>query len=125
MIAARLARIVRVVGGFAVVQAAAQGLGLVAGFVLVRALDKQDYALYTLAITGINALVMLSNGGIIDAATAIGGRAWQDARHLGQGIASALSFPKQLAAMIVAPVIVLLAWLLIRNSAGIGDRMPF
>jgi hypothetical protein len=109
------------IGGFAIVQAVAQGLGLIAGFILVRALDKHDYALYTLAITGINALVMLSNGGIIDAATAIGGRAWQDARHLGQVIASALSFRKRLAAMIVAPVIVFLAWLLIRNGAGIGE----
>jgi len=117
----RLRRGLVVIGGFAIVQAVAQGLGLIAGFILVRALDKHDYALYTLAITGINALVMLSNGGIIDAATAIGGRAWEDARYLGQVIASALSFRKQLAAMIVAPVIVFLAWLLIRNGAGAGE----
>jgi O-antigen/teichoic acid export membrane protein len=117
----RLGRGIIVVGRFAVVQALAQGLGLIAGFILVRALDKPDYALYTLATTGINALVMLSNGGIIDAATAIGGRAWQDARHLGQVVASALSFRKQLATMIVAPVIVFLAWLFVRNGASIGE----
>src|SRR5437667_6327395 len=121
MIAARLVRIVRVVGGFALVQAAAQGLGLVAGFVLVRALDKQDYALYTLTITGINALAMLSNGGIIDAATAIGGRAWQDPRHLGQVVSSAMRFRRRLAAMIVAPVILFLIWLLARNGASIAE----
>jgi O-antigen/teichoic acid export membrane protein len=118
---ARLRRGLIVIGGFAIVQALAQGLGLIAGFILVRALDKPDYALYTLAMTGINALVLLSNAGIIDAATAIGGRAWQDARHLGQVIASALSFRKQLAAMIVAPVLVFLAWLLVRNGAGFGQ----
>src|SRR5262249_7236297 len=94
---ARLGRAFLVAGGFAVVQAVAQGLGLIVGFILVRALDKHDYALYTLAITGINALVMLSNGGIIDAATAIGGRAWQDARHLAQIIASAMRFRRRLA----------------------------
>jgi len=118
---ARLGRGMIVISGFTIVQAVVQGLGLIAGFILVRALDKHDYALYTLAITGINALVMLSNGGIIDAATALGGRAWQDARHLGQVIASALRFRKQLATMIVAPVILFLAWLLVRNGASIGE----
>ena len=117
----RLGRGIVVISVFDIVQAVAQGFGLIAGFILVRALDKHDYALYTLAITGINALMMLSNGGIIDAATAIGGRAWQDARYLGQVIASALRFRKELATMIVAPVIAFLAWLLIRNGASICE----
>ena len=117
----RLGRGIIVIGGFALVQAVAQGLGLIAGFILVRALDKHDYALYTLAISGINALAMLSNGGIIDAATALGGRAWQDARHLGQVIATALRFRKRLATVIAGPVIVFLAWLLVRNGASLGE----
>jgi hypothetical protein len=37
---------------FMAVQALAQALGLAAGFIIVRTLDKGDYALYTLTISG-------------------------------------------------------------------------
>ena len=74
-------RIVRgsaVLAGYMTVQIFAQGLGVLAGFIIVRALDKSNYAFYTLTNTVIATFAMLCDGGIIDAATAVGGRAWQD-----------------------------------------------
>ena len=115
--ASRIRRGVLIISGFAAVQMVAQGLGLVTGFILVHALDKPGYALYTLTITGISGLAILTNGGILDALMAIGGRVWQDPHHMGQVVASAMRFRRQLARMVVAPIIVLLAWFLLRSGA--------
>lgn len=113
----RIRRGVLVISGFAAVQMVAQGLGLVTGFILVHALDKPDYALYTLTITGINSLVILTNGGILEALMAIGGRVWQDPHHMGQVVASAMRFRRHLARMVAPPILVLLAWFLLRSGA--------
>lgn len=122
-IAGQIGRGIPVIARFAGVQAMAQGLGLAAGLILVRALDKHDYALYTLTITGINAMAMLSNGGIVDAATAIGGRAWQESRHMGQVVASATRFQNRLAAMVFPPIALVVAWLLAHNGAGVSEML--
>ena len=103
---------------FAAVQVLVQGLGFLAGFILVRVLDKHDYALYTLAIGGMNMLAILSNGGIIDTAISIGGRNWQDSQHLGQVVASARHLRKRLVALSVPPILAILGWFLMRNGAS-------
>lgn len=103
------------------VQAVAQGLGILAGVVVIRALDKGNYALYTLANNGIATFALLCNGGIVDAATATGGRAWQDPRHIAGVLASAENVRKRLAAWIAAPTALILAWMLLQNGASATD----
>lgn len=108
---------------FMAVQALVQLLTAVAGLLTVRWLDKQDYALYTIAVTWIGALVTLSNSGIGSAATALGGRVWQDRDRFGQVIASALRMRRWLAAVTILPVMAVLVWTLIQNGGG-GDVVP-
>src|SRR5262245_32124658 len=99
------------------VQVFAQGFGVLAGFIIVRALDKSNYAFYTLTNTVIATFAMLCDGGIIDAATAVGGRAWQDSRHMGAVLASARNVRRWLVKWTIVPAGLVLAWMLARNGA--------
>lgn len=105
---------------FMLVQALVQVLAAVTGLITVRWLAKDDYALYTIANTWLAALVLLSNSGIGSAATALGGKVWQDRHQLGQVIASALRMRRWLATVTVMPVLALLIWTLLQNGAGTG-----
>jgi hypothetical protein len=105
---------------FILVQALVQVLAAVTGLITVRWLAKGDYALYTIANTWLAALVLLSNSGIGSAATALGGKVWQDRRQLGGVIASALRMRRWLASVTVLPVMAVLIWTLVENGAGRG-----
>jgi hypothetical protein len=117
----RIARGFFIVSGFMLVQVIAQGFGVLAGFVIVRALDKSNYALYTVANTVTPTFALLCNGGIVDAAMAIGGRAWQDPRYMGQVLASAGNVRRRLVKWIAAPTAMVLAWMLLQNGATTVD----
>jgi hypothetical protein len=117
-------RIVRgsaVLAGYMTVQIFAQGFGVLAGFIIVRALDKSNYAFYTLTNTIIATFAMLCDGGIIDAATAVGGRAWQDSGHMGAVLASARNVRRWLVKWTIVPAGLVLAWMLVHNGAGKFD----
>ena len=100
------------------VQTLVQALGFLVGFLIVRALDKQGYALYTATTSAITALVTLCSGGIIAASTALGGRSWQDSHHIGQVLASANRIRKRLSMWIALPAAAFLFWLLAQNGAS-------
>ncbi len=108
----------RVFVKFTLIQALAQLVGMLAGIIVVRLLTKHDYALYTIANSMLWALVILSDGGISAAASGIGGRAWQDAKHVGRTIRTALAIRWKLCAMLVVPVAGTLALLLLKNGAS-------
>src|SRR5262249_3040993 len=57
-------RLLTTLTGFASVQVLVQGIGLVAGFLTIRTLSKEQYALYILASTGLGILSALSDSGI-------------------------------------------------------------
>lgn len=114
---ARMRRWMPVIAKFMMVQAAVQGLSLLTGILIVRSLEKSDYALYTLANSGLSALMALSNSGISYGVTAIGGRVWQDSRQLGRVVGTALSLRTRLALIVAAPTAAILLWLLRENGA--------
>jgi O-antigen/teichoic acid export membrane protein len=60
----RLVRWGMIVGEFGAVQVGVQLAGLVAGFLIIRALSKEQYAVYILAATGLGILSVLSDSGI-------------------------------------------------------------
>ena len=65
----RIARIT----GFATTQVVVQGIGFIAGIVLVRTLDHAQYGLYTLAISMVSLATILADLGLATAVLSIGG----------------------------------------------------
>lgn len=121
LIAQRIGRGSVILASFMTVQVIVQALGVFAGFVIVRALDKSDYAFYAVTNSVTATFALLCNGGIVDAATAIGGRAWQDPHRMGQILASARKLRGWLAKWITVPTALVLAWMLLQNGAGATD----
>ncbi len=116
----RLKRWSFTLGEFVLVQVMVQAISALAGLLTVRWLDKQDYAFYIIGLTWLIALMTLSNSGIANAATALGGRVWQDRHRLGQVIASALLVRRWLVVATVLPLMAILVWTLALNGAGAG-----
>ena len=74
----------RLLAGYSFVQAAAQGLGFLAGITVVRALPKEDYACFMIVNTIGPVMNLLSDTGITNSLSAIGGKFWQDTKGMGQ-----------------------------------------
>lgn len=106
-------------GGFAVVQLLVQLLNAGAGFLLVRTLDKPDYAWFTIASSMSAALAVLADAGIIHAVTSIGGGVWQNKASLKGVVIAALRLRMKLSAFASVLVAGISIWLLLRNGAGL------
>jgi O-antigen/teichoic acid export membrane protein len=96
------------VGKFGFVQIIVQTLGFAAGLILVRLMSKDDYALYTLALSALGAMVVLTDSGIGSGFSAIAGRVWSDTLRLGQLVKTAM----ELRLILVAIIVVVLSPLL-------------
>ncbi len=103
---------------FASVQLVVQAIGFGTGILILRNLPKREYALYTLCNTILAAVLVLSDGGISSAMTAIGGRVWHDRGRLSQLMRTALRLRRLMASVALPVVITALVWLLRRNGAG-------
>lgn len=69
---------------FVSVQLVVQVLGFASGILLIRTLDKQEYAYFTLANSMQGTMNVLANAGVGSALWAIGGKVWQDPYRFGQ-----------------------------------------
>ena len=117
----RVRRWALVVAGFVLVQLVIQALGALTGLVLVRAMTKADYAVYTVAGTILPAAYLLANSGVTFAASAIGGRVWQDRLRLGQVVVTAFSASRLMAGIVTMPILLFLTLLLHRVGASAGE----
>ena len=120
---ARLYRWSTILGSFAVVQLIVQVLNAAAGFMLVRALEKPDYAWFTIA-SGMSAtLSILSDAGIGTAVTSIGGMEWQDKASLKGLVQAAMRLRLKLA--LIASIIVAATSLslLLHNGADLTSAL--
>jgi hypothetical protein len=99
-----IARWARISARFFSLQLAIQGLNFLAGLITVWSLSKHAYALVTLAITLLGAMVVLSNLGISIGVTSIGGRVAADRVRFGAVIVTALRLRRMLA-LVVFPVL--------------------
>ena len=75
---------------FLSLEAVVQGLTFACGILIVRALPKAEYALFTVANTMQATMNLMADNGIGSGITAIGGRVWQDRSRFGQLIATAM-----------------------------------
>ncbi len=103
---------------FVSVQLVVQVLGFASGILLIRTLDKQEYAYFTLANSMQGTMNVLANAGVGSALWAIGGKVWQDPYRFGQLINTAMQIRRYLAAVAVTFVAPILLWMLLENGAS-------
>ncbi len=109
----------KIISKFVSVQIVVQALTLVSGLWIVRSLDKEQYAYYTIAITMLATMNLLADSGIGISLSAIGGRVWQDPYRFGQLINTAMQLRYFLAAISITLVTPFLMWILMRNGAAL------
>jgi len=108
----------RVVGNFAFVQVLVQLFGFASGILLVRWLDQNEYAYFTIANTMQGTINVLADMGISIGLISIGGRVWQDRYRFGQLITTAQHFRRRLGVLAILVITPILYWLLTRNGAS-------
>jgi O-antigen/teichoic acid export membrane protein len=119
----RAMRHARVVGSFAFFQAIVQFIGFLSGILLVRSLDKHEYAYFTIANTMQGTMNLLADIGISIGLVSIGGRVWQDRHRFGQLINTALGLRKKLGFVAILVVTPILFVMLIKNGAPVPYTM--
>lgn len=108
----------RVVSNFAFLQALVQFIGFGSGILLVRSLNQNDYAYFTIANTMQGTINILADMGISIGLISIGGRVWQDRHRFGELITTAQHFRRRLGFLAVVLVAPILYWMLTRNGAS-------
>lgn len=107
----------RVVGNFAVVQAAVQVIGFLSGILLVRSLSQPEYAYFTIVNTMQGTINLLADIGISVGLISIGGRVWHDRHRFGQLINTALAVRRKLGVLAIVVITPIMYWMLIRNGS--------
>lgn len=95
-----------------------QLMGFAASVLLVRALPKPEYALFTIANTMQHTMNVLADIGISAGLTAIGGRVWHDRARFGQLLHTAMRLRRLFALWVIVVVTPILAWLLASSGAS-------
>ncbi|MBD2503662.1 lipopolysaccharide biosynthesis protein [Anabaena azotica] len=110
---------IKVLSKFVSAQILVQALTIASGIFIVRTLDQQQYAYYTIANSMLSTMNILADSGIGTSLAAIGGKVWQDRYRFGQLINTAMRLRYFLAAISISVVTPILIWMLIRNGASI------
>ena len=110
----------RILGNFAIVQAAVQVVGFLSGILLIRHLDQREYAYFTIANSMQGTLNILADIGISIGLVSIGGRVWQDRSRFGQLVNTALGLRRKLGAVAIVIVTPILYFMLIKNGASVS-----
>ncbi|OUL19783.1 polysaccharide biosynthesis protein [Nostoc sp. RF31YmG] len=109
----------KIIGKFVSIQIVVQALSLVSGIWLIRTLEQQQYAYFTIANTMQSTMNLLADTGISMSLSAIGGKVWQDRYRFGQLINTAMQLRYYLAAISISIVTPILIWMLLRNGASL------
>jgi len=108
----------KIVGNFAFIQVLVQLIGFASGILLVRWLDQNEYAYFTIANTMQGTINVLADMGISIGLMSIGGRVWEDRYRFGQLISTAQHFRWKLGLLAILFVTPILYWMLARNGAS-------
>ena len=93
----RLVARIRMLGRFVSFQILAQSIGVLSGILLVRTLDRREYAFFTIANSMQGMMNLLADTGLSIGLTSIGGRVWQDRFRFGQLIGTTMHLRRRLA----------------------------
>jgi len=108
----------RLIGNYALVQAAVQIIAFLSGILLVRWLPQREYAFFTIANAMQATLMLLADIGVSVGLISIGGGIWQDRHRFGELINTGLAVRKKLAAVAVVFIAPVLYAMLTRNGAS-------
>ncbi|MEQ8752654.1 MAG: polysaccharide biosynthesis protein [Coleofasciculus sp. G1-WW12-02] len=114
-----LIRRAKILSQFVSAQLVVQALGFTSGILLVRTLEQQQYAYFTIANTMQATMNVLADMGIGSGLSVIGGKVWQDQYRFGQLINTAMQLRRYLAVIAIIVVTPILLWLLISNGISI------
>ena len=123
----RLVEWFRLFASYSAVQALVQGLGFYAGILVVRALSKQDYAYFMIVNTIVPIINLLSDTGITNSLSAIGGKHWQDDARMGSLVKTAMNLRRQLvllSGVAITPILIAMLWRSNASAATIGLLVP-
>lgn len=95
---------------FVFVQALIAGANALVGFLILRGLEKPEYAVYTIAFSLLTIFSNITNVGITPAMSAIGGRIWDQPEQLQALVNSALQTRFKLALWFAPPFILYCLW---------------
>jgi O-antigen/teichoic acid export membrane protein len=101
------------------VQLIVQALSFASGILLIRTLDPQQYAYFTIANTMQATMNLLADTGIGTSISAIGGKVWQDRYRFGQTIETAMQLRYFLGVISITVITPILIWMLLHNGASI------
>ncbi len=108
---------------FALGQVALTGINALTGFVLVRGLNKEDYAVYSLTFSLLSIAVNATNMGLTSAVMGMGGRVWPDTAALGAVVRSAQRLRNRIGIGFALPFAVYCCWQFPRIGVAIGSAM--
>jgi hypothetical protein len=92
----RWRRMVRLLTRFAAMQTLVQAIGALVGILIVRLLDKDEYALFTVATSLQATANVLSDCGINAGLLSVGGRIWRDPAPMGSLVEAAMRLRRRL-----------------------------
>lgn len=96
-------------------------LNTIAGFIVIRALTKTDYAYYTIVFTSLTMFTNITNTGIEPAINAIGGRSWQDKNRMAVLVNTARRFRKKAGLYLALPILIYCSWQLLYT--GLSENL--
>ena len=107
--------------GYLLSQTGVQAMNFVIGLLIIRFLNKDGYAAYTIMNTLVPVMLMLSDTGIGTGIFAIGRLIWEDDEKMGRLVNTGLQLRRRFAAVSFCLVGPFLAWMLNRNHVPILD----
>ena len=123
----RIVEWARVFVSYSAVQALVQAMGFYAGILVVRGLSTQDYAYFTIVNTIVPIINLLSDTGVSNSLSSIGGKHWQDDARMGSLVKTAMVLRRQLVLLsgaVVTPILILMLWRIHAPPATIWLLVP-
>jgi O-antigen/teichoic acid export membrane protein len=110
----------RLLSTTAVWQTAIAAIGFAGGIAVVRLLDVEQYAIYTIANSLLGALIVLGDSGVSSGVTAQGGALWQSKKKLGSVITTGLRISWWFAVVAAVAAVPAGLFLLGKHGASVG-----
>lgn len=96
---------------------AAQGIAALAGLLIARWMNMDDYAVFTVMMIISGAMTVLTRGGVHLGFTAIVGRTWPNRIRAAQALSAAMAERRIVSLLVLPPLLLGAGWLLLRNNA--------
>lgn len=103
--------------------ALSQAMNMLAGFLIIRALDKTEYGYYTIAFSVYVMLTQLSDIGVSIGLNTIGGRTWDDREKFSALIVTAESIRRKMILFISVPITIYGITILLNNNSNIFNSV--